>query len=110
MRRRKHLPLNRWPEADHEAFRIAYTPGDIFDETSGPGAHLSEGTRKWIRYGYRRWLGFLDANHSADLLMLPADRIARDRVRAAQSAHSATHLKLDGRDTVTVVGREQTRR
>jgi hypothetical protein len=44
MRELKHLPVNRWPQADREAFRIAYEPGDVFDETAGPGAHLSEGT------------------------------------------------------------------
>jgi hypothetical protein len=81
MRRLKHLPVELWPEADHEVFRIAYAPGDIFDETAGPGSHLAQGTRRWVQFGYRRWLGFLDANHPADLLMLPADRIARDRVR-----------------------------
>ena len=59
MRTLKHLPVDQWPEADREAFRIAYEPGDIFDETAGPGAHLAEGTRKMIRTAYRRWLGFL---------------------------------------------------
>ena len=43
MRPLKHLPLDQWPEADHEAFRAAYEPGDVFDETCGPGAHLAEG-------------------------------------------------------------------
>ena len=38
----KHLPVNEWPEADREAFRAAYEPGDVFDETAGPGAHLSQ--------------------------------------------------------------------
>ena len=59
MRTLKHLPLEQWPEADREAFRRAYEPGDVFDETAGPGAHLSEGTRRIIRTTYRRWLGFL---------------------------------------------------
>jgi hypothetical protein len=59
MRTLKHLPVNEWPEADREAFRAAYEPGDVFDETAGPGAHLAEGTRTWIRFTYRRWLGFL---------------------------------------------------
>ena len=59
MRTLKHLPLDKWPEADREAFRAAYEPGDLFDETAGPGAHLSEGTRRMIRTAYRRWLGFL---------------------------------------------------
>jgi hypothetical protein len=63
MRELKHLPVNEWPEADRDAFRAAYEPGDVFDETAGPGAHLSEGTRKMIQVGYRRWLGFFNTNH-----------------------------------------------
>ena len=43
MRTLKHLPVNEWPEADRAAFRAAYEPGDLFDETAGPGAHLAEG-------------------------------------------------------------------
>ena len=59
MRKLKHLPLDQWPPADIEAFASAFAPGDIFDETAGPGAHLAEGTRRMIRTAYRRWLGFL---------------------------------------------------
>ena len=36
MRTLKHLPVDEWPEADREAFRAAYEPGDVFDETAGP--------------------------------------------------------------------------
>ena len=43
MRTLKHLPVNEWPEADRQAFKAAYEPGDVFDETAGPGAHLAEG-------------------------------------------------------------------
>jgi hypothetical protein len=82
MRKLKHLPLEQWPHADHEAFRAAYEPGDIFDETAGPGALLSEGTRRMIRTAYRRWLGFLKAHYPEDLLKPPADRITQERVRA----------------------------
>jgi integrase/recombinase XerD len=82
MRKLKHLPLEEWPEADHEAFRAAYEAGDVFDETCGPGAHLREGTRRMIRTAYRRWLGFLKAHHPDDLLKPPADRITPERVRA----------------------------
>ena len=67
MRTLKHLPENEWPEADRQALRAAYEPGDIFDETAGPGAHLAEGTRKAIKFTYRRWLGFLKANYPDDL-------------------------------------------
>ena len=37
-------PVAEW--RDIEAFAKAYEPGDVFDETGGPGAHLVEGTRK----------------------------------------------------------------
>ena len=72
MRKLKHLPVAQWPKVDHEAFRAAYEPGDVFDETGGPGAHLAEGTRKLIRTAYRRWLGFLKEWYPADLLEPPA--------------------------------------
>ena len=64
------------------AFDTAYEPGDVFDETTGPGAHLSEGSRRMIRSTYRRWLGFLKANYPDDFSMPPAERITLERVRA----------------------------
>lgn len=82
MRTLKHLPVDEWPEADREAFKAAYEPGDVFDETAGPGAHLAEGTRRKIGTGYRRWLGFLKANYPDELSMAPAARITPERVRA----------------------------
>ena len=75
MRTLKHLPVNEWPEADRAAFRAAYEPGDLFDGTAGPGAHLGEGTRGAIRFTYRRWLGFLKAKYPGDFSMLPAECI-----------------------------------
>jgi integrase len=81
MRNLKHLPLDQWPKADIEAFAKVYEPGDVFDETAGPGAHLAEGTRKMIQTGWRRWLGFLAEHYPDDLLKPPADRITPDRVR-----------------------------
>jgi hypothetical protein len=77
MRTLKHLPVHEWPEADRAAFRAAYEPGDVFDETSGPGAHLAEGTRKAIEFTYRRWLAFLKANYPDDFAMPPSRRTRR---------------------------------
>jgi integrase/recombinase XerD len=82
MEQLKHLPINEWPEADREAFRAAYEPGDVFDETAGPGADLSQGTRKMIEVSYRRWLGFLKVNYPDDLSVPPAERINSERVRS----------------------------
>ncbi|MGI8725989.1 MAG: hypothetical protein ACR2J1_11740 [Methyloceanibacter sp.] len=82
MRRLKHLPPKDWPAADTAAFTKAYAPGDVFDETNGPGAHHSEGWRRMVRTSYRRWLGFLSERYPADLLRDPAERITPERVRA----------------------------
>jgi integrase/recombinase XerD len=81
MRTLKHLPVSEWPEADCAAFRAAYEPGDLFDGTAGPGAHLAEGTRKAIEFTYRRWLGFLKPNHPDDFVIAAAERITPQRVR-----------------------------
>jgi hypothetical protein len=97
MRILKHLPVNQWQEDDREAFRVAYQPGDIFDGTAGPGAHLAKGTRKLIHTAYRRWLGFLRTYFPADLLLPPADRITPDRVRDL-----IEHLGVEIRQTSVV--------
>src|SRR5680860_638410 len=101
MRKLKHLPVDQWPEADRMAFERAYEPGDIFDETAGPGAHLAAGTRRMIRTAYRRWLGFLTEYEPGSLLELPAERITPHRLRAF-----VDHLTAEGRMTTVahVVG------
>ena len=81
MNAQKHLPVCQWPDADRQAFETAYAPGDIFDETNGPGAHLAEGTRQKIETAYRRWLGYLHLSYADDLLLAPAERITAIRVR-----------------------------
>ena len=80
--------------ADIEAFAKAYEPGDIFEDTAGPGAHLAEGTRKMIQTAYRRWLGFLAEHYPDDLLKPPADRITPDRVRAFIE-HLSAEIRAD---------------
>jgi hypothetical protein len=98
MRKLKHLALKEWPDSDHEAFRAAYEPGDVFDDTAGSGAHLAEGTRMWIKFTYRRWLGFLKANHPDDFSLPPAERIALERVRGF-----IEHLSAEMRPTSVAI-------
>lgn len=81
MRSSKHLPNSLIPEADADLFREAYTPGDMFDEAGGRGAHFALGTRRMIGTGYRRWLGLLSERYPEQLTLPPADRITRERVR-----------------------------
>ncbi len=98
MRKPKHLPLYEWAAADIKAFVSAFAPGDIFDDTAGPGAHLAEGTRRMIRTAYRRWLGFLEEHFPGDLLQAPAERITPDRVRAF-----IDHLGAEVRSTTVAI-------
>src|SRR5262245_54100429 len=98
MRTLKHLPVKEWPEADREAFKAAYKPGDVFDEVAGPGAHLAEGTQRMIRTTYRRWLGFLKANYPDGLSMPPAERITPERVHAF-----IDHLSVETRSTSVAI-------
>jgi hypothetical protein len=92
MRTLKHLPQSEWPEADRQVFRVVYEPGDVFDDTAGPGAHLSEGSRRMIKSTYRRWLGFLRANYPDELSMPPQERITVERVRAFID-HLSAHIR-----------------
>jgi hypothetical protein len=94
----KHLPIEEWPKADIEAFAEVYEPGDMFDETAGPGAHLGDGTRKMIGTAYRRWLGFLKEHHPDGLLAPPADRITLDRVR-----RFVRHLEKENKSTSVAI-------
>ena len=98
MRMPKHLPLDQWPAADIEAFESAFAPGDIFDDTAGPGAHLIEGTRRMIRTAYRRWLGFLNKYYPNDLFNSPPDRICPNRVQAF-----IDHLDAEVRATTVAI-------
>ncbi len=90
----KHLPMALWPAADKRAFDLALAPGDIFDETCGPGAHLAEGTRRMITTAYRRWLGYLHRYHQDDLRLRPGERITQAHMRAF-----AKHLEAEVRAT-----------
>jgi integrase len=78
----KHLPSSEWPGGDHAAFESAYAPGDIFDGSRGPGAHLAEGTRRMIRTDYGRWLAFLKEVDPSAFRLAPAGRISPERVQA----------------------------
>jgi integrase/recombinase XerD len=98
MRKLKHLPLEQWPADDQKAFERAYEPGDIFDESRGPGAHHSSGWRRMITTSYRRWLGFVSEEYSADLLKPPTERITPERVRAF-----VEHIEAEVRSTTVAM-------
>ena len=94
MQQLKHLPFEQWPSADRTAWEAAFVEGDIFDETQGPGAHLSPGSRRSLMSSYRRWLAFLAARHPRSLRQAPASRITpevlRDYVAVLRGEGAAT--------------------
>ncbi|MGF1609003.1 MAG: hypothetical protein ACFCUQ_06380 [Kiloniellales bacterium] len=94
MRPFKHLPFEEWPASDRAAWDAAFVEGDIFEETQGPGAHLSAGSQRTILFSYRRWLGFLAALQPQAMEGPPAGRITparlRDYVAVLEDEGSAT--------------------
>lgn len=72
--RLKLLPLDEWPEADRVAWAHAVQPGDRFED-GGPAARWAERSRRTVLYGYRRWLGHLDAAEPMVLSQDPESRI-----------------------------------
>jgi hypothetical protein len=88
------LPFEEWPASDRAAWDAAFVEGDIFEDTQGPGAHLSAGSRRTILFAYRRWLGFLTTQQPQARAAPPADRITpvrlHDYVAVLEDEGSAT--------------------
>jgi hypothetical protein len=75
MRKRKlqHLPEHLWPPDDHLLFEAAYAPGDIFDDSRGPGAHLADATRTGLHSpsGDGGWASLLSTIRASSTWRLP---------------------------------------
>ena len=91
------LPYARWPAPDRRAWHAAFTRGDIFSD-SGQGVRLSAATRRNLRVGYARWLGFLSRSDPAALSLAPSGRVTQARVTAF-----AADL-VEGRRPITIYG------
>ena len=74
-----YLPFNRWPAEDQGRWQAAFLVGDRFDG-SGPGSHLAEATRQNLTESYARFLGFISANRSELLTLIPDERVDRRTV------------------------------
>ena len=88
-RRLLQLPEADWPEEDRQRFAEAFArPHDIFAEDSG-GHHQKPRTKSAIRYGYRRWLGWIAASDPRWLSEAPEARATPHLVRVY-----VDHLRL----------------
>jgi integrase/recombinase XerD len=88
-RQRISIPISEWPIADRAAWLAANRSGSPF-EPGGLAADWSEASRNKNRYGYGRWLAWLDERGDFDPAMHPGTRVTRDRVRAYLSILQAT--------------------
>jgi len=75
------LPVHRWPEIDRAVWEVAMRTGDIFED-AGPAAHWSEGSKRTVCFGYRRWLGHLALTDPEALELSPRERVSPDIVAA----------------------------
>ncbi len=85
----KLLPVKAWPEADHRMWTVAFRKPDILED-GGPGAAWAEGSRRSVRYSYRRWLGFLAVTEPGALRLNPAVRVTARRLEHYVAALQAT--------------------
>jgi hypothetical protein len=81
-----HLPEPDWPEADRAAFASAFDrPRDVFD-AEGSGSLLKPRTKAALCFAYRRWLGWISADHP-DLLEEASERRATSQTVKAFVVH-----------------------
>jgi integrase/recombinase XerD len=78
---RKLLPFPEWPQTDRVAWTQATCSPGILDE-GGKGSHWSEGSKKSIRFGYARWLGYCEVFDPGLLDLDPQARVTRDKIVA----------------------------
>jgi integrase len=90
----KLLQVEAWPEADRRIWAAAFRKPDILED-GGPGAAWAEGSRRSVRYSYRRWLGFLTATDPDALLLDPIARVTADRLK---------HYIAELRATISLAG------
>ncbi len=96
------LPVTQWPDADRRLWLAACAPGDILDDEIGARSGHGAITNSKAAKGYGRWLTYLRISEPETLVMAPADRISRERVRA----YIESLIEI-GNSTQTILGRLQ---
>jgi integrase len=76
------LRIEKWPEIDRRLWLAACVPGDILEDDIGARSGHSEISNGKAVKGYGRWLTFVVTLAPGTLLLPPAERITRERVRA----------------------------
>ena len=90
---RRCLPVERWPEADQQAWAAALEPGDVFDP-GGAAAAWAANTRLAVTQSYGRFLTWLERNRPEDMGLPLAARVTPQAVSAFAAELRALNTPL----------------
>jgi integrase len=89
-RAKLHLPIDRWPLEDRLLWEKPTNDNDPFGEATG--ARLAERSKHQYLFAWRRFLGFVLLEDGSALVLPPAERLTKERVRAFASHLSKTNI------------------
>jgi hypothetical protein len=89
-RAKLHLPFDRWPLEDRLLWEQATNDSDPFGEATG--ARLAVRSKHQYLFAWRRFLGFVVLEDESALVLPPAERLTKERVRAFASHLSKTNI------------------
>jgi integrase len=89
-RAKLHLPFDQWPLADRLLWEQATNDSDPFSEATG--ARLADRSKHQYMFAWRRFLGFVVLKDRSALMLPPADRLTKERVRAFASHLGETNI------------------
>jgi len=89
-RAKLHLPFDRWPLEDRLLWEQATNNSDPFGDAAG--ARLTDRSKHQYLFAWRRFLGFVVLEDGSALMLSPAKRLTKERVRAFASHLAKTNI------------------
>ena len=89
-RAKLHLPFDRWPLEDRLLWQQATNESDPFGDATG--ARLAERSKHQYLFAWRRFLGFVVSEDGSALMLPPAERLTKERVRAFANHLAETNI------------------
>jgi integrase/recombinase XerD len=85
-----HLPFDKWPLDDRLLWDQVTSDSDPFSEATG--ARLADRSKHQYLFAWRRFLGFVVLEDGSALMLPPAERLTKERVRAFASHLAETNI------------------
>jgi integrase len=89
-RAKLHLPFDQWPLDDRLLWEQATNDNDPFSEATG--ARLADRSKHQYLFAWRRFLGFVVLEDGSAIMLPPAERLTKERVRAFASHLVTTNI------------------